>query len=242
MKNIMKISSFLLLIVLSSIATMCNDDLHRKLEVKAKVLQGQIQEAIAQLQHKIDSKICENEEERLDLVLQFVYQWKTNRVNIFQPVVAESNEANSYLHSIKNIMYITSILGSDSIERMQEQAHHLVSKKTAQQFIDRYQHQTFNAIIIAPEHRKISTIKRCPITLYEPTSNDFAKTINFIESHEHCCASFMVQQSIEKYYGIIIYKTQGTHYYIITDPANETHFEDEALLTIISKLQPKEEK
>lgn len=219
--------------------TLGNEDLHRKLQLKAKVLQGQIQEAISQLQHKIDNKICENEEERLELVLQFVYQWKTNRVNIFQPVVLEASSENSYLHTIKNIMYITSILGANSIERMQEQAQHLVDTKTAFQFVDRYRNQNFDAIIIAPEHRKISTIKRCPITLYKSNSSDFHETINFIQKHEHCCASFIVNQH-EHFYGIIIYKTQGTYYYIITDPANKTHFEDQELLTIISTLQPKE--
>lgn len=232
-----------LLLFFSCFIVASNEDMHRNIEIKAKKLQTQIQEAITTLQHKINNQVCETEEDRLELVFRFINQWRTNHFNIYHPVVlpqtTDSSE-ESYMHALKNTMYMTSILGLDCLERMQEQAQHLVNEKTFDQFYSQYADAEITTIVIAPEHKKIAPHKRCPVTLYDSSSQACKDAIDFIHTHEHCCASFIIPDRNKHYFAIIVYKNANNFSYIIADSYNKSHFTDESLHTLVKIVEKKE--
>ena len=216
------------------------EDLHRTLEMKAKISQKQIQEAIKQIEGKIESKICENEEDRLDSVFHFINQWKTNHFNIYHPtVLQQSSTDQSYLHAVKNIMYITSILGLDNLNNMYNQSEHLVSQKTFDQFSDQHQNTDIQVIVIAPSHKKISTQHRCLVTLYDLSSEKTVAVIQNIKKNEHCCGGFIIKED-KQHFAVVVYKTEGSIYYIIADSNNEMRFENQQIKSLINALESKE--
>lgn len=222
------------------------DQVHKKIQQKARVTHHKIRETLQELKEQIDHRVTQKEHDRLFEIHTTIMNWQTDRVNMYQPAVLHQLPGeNSFFHALKNIVYITSIFGMANPERIHEQCRYLVDKETFVQFYQQYAHKhNLDRIIIAPKHRSLAIERTCPFIVFDPALSwhDQADHLcSYMQNHVYCCIAFIIPSDENHFFALIVYKANKNIYYLLADSLNEPRYDDVHVQTIIQALEKKGE-